>query len=123
MAGKLIPMLRSKGKPPENDEILDSGIIANLKYEVSKKGNIRIYEKDRCFKKDADLFEDALNNLALDKMSEGDHLTIEGNGDNDDLVFTKKNGDINLSLSPKGFGVIGKLKEIIGKSRKRKEVI
>ena len=116
--GKLIPLVKSRGTPTDNDEVLDAGTIGKLKYEVSKKGNIRIYERNRCFKKDADLFEDSLNKLDFDSMEDGDRLTIEGNGDNDDLVFTKKEGEIQLTLSPKGFGVINKLREIIGKGRR-----
>lgn len=118
--GKIIPLIKSQGSTKKDeDDILDQGTIGKLSYEINNRQVIHIFDKKGCFKKDADSFEEALNKLDFEKMQEGDNLTIEGSGDNDDLVFIIKDGDIELSLAKKGFCVIDKLRGLISKSRKK----
>lgn len=118
--GKIIPLLKSQGPTKKEDEnILDHGRIGSLSYEINHRGVIHIFDKKGRFKKDADSFEDSLNKLDFEKIQEGDSLVIEGSGDNDNLIFTMKDGNIELSLAKKGFGVIDKLRGLINISRKK----
>lgn len=119
--GKIIPLcIRSEGPKQSIDEdILDHGSIGDLHYEINHRQVIHISDKKGHFKKDADSFEEALNKLDLESLQEGESLTITGSGDNDDLVFTMKEGDLKLSLAKKGFGVVEKLRGLISKSRKK----
>ena len=114
----------------EDGEIVDHGDLGvYLKYEIYKRGVIHIFEdpfkkvpvldkRGLIFKKDITLFEKALEGLHFETLLEGCSHKIPGSGDNDDLVFEKTNGDINIYLKKKGFTAIETLKDILSKGKK-----
>jgi len=117
---QIIPFIKSRGsKKTAEGEILDHGNISNVEYEIYKRGVIHIFDKDHRFKKDIDLFETEFNKLNFDSLSNGNTIDLSGSGDNDDLVFTKKDGDITLSFKKKGFKTIEKLKGILSKAKQK----
>ena len=108
MTKKIIPFIK-KAAP----EIVENGDIGNLKYEVLKKGVIHIFDSSNIFKKDCLEFDTEFEKNDFKNLSEGQTVLINGSGDNANLLFTKKNGNIEISLKPKEFSVIEKLKKII----------
>jgi hypothetical protein len=119
---KIVPFLPKGGKPDTQDGILEQGTIGNLSYEVYKRGNIHIFDKARTtiFKKDCGLFEDALADAKIDKMSDGDSREIKGSGDNDTLVFKCVNGDIEWSLKKRSYPMLERLHGLLNKGKKSK---
>jgi hypothetical protein len=113
-------------KQTDDGKCVDHGDISALQYELYQRGStftvLHILDpkhKDLCFKKDISTFQAELDKIKFDKMAEDDHEEIKGSGDNDDLVFTMKSGEIVLSLKKRGFDVIDKLKDILqGKGAK-----
>jgi hypothetical protein len=99
--------------------IVDSGSLGDLFYEIHKRGVIHIFDKDKTmiFKKDPDIFEKAIEALNLHTFNADETKTIKGSGDNDDLVFQCINGDIEIRLEKKTFGMIDKLKKVIGTAK------
>jgi len=113
---------KSKGKrrtKKDEGEVIDHGTIGGLHYDVFKRGVIHIKDKvSKCFKKDIDQFEECLDSFDFDDMGDGEEFFIAGSGDNDDLIFLKKDGEIHLSLKKKNFSVVEKLKNIVKKYRR-----
>lgn len=128
-AGNIIPFVRDGDEPgaardpdPGEGGLVDSGVIGSggsLHWEVFACGTIHIDDGPLSFRKDCDLFEEALNNVP-DDLSEGDEYVIEGSGDNDDLVIVCMQGKYRLSVRKRGLGIISKLHEIINKARGHK---
>jgi hypothetical protein len=120
----IVPFINSKGSKKTTDgEIVDHGKINDLQYEIYKRGVIHIFKNKSAatcrFKKDIDSFDTAINKLDFEKLEDGKSLMIEGSGDNDNLIFTKKDDDINISLKAKGFKTIERLKEILNIKQKK----
>lgn len=128
MSPKILPIKghNSKGgkTTPANEIVVDHGSLGKgVEYEIYKRGVIHVFNKDLCFKKDIDQFEDCLDKMTFEKLGEGESLTMEGSGDNDHLVFTVKDGELQVSLSKRGFAVINKLKSILNRGRNLKEIV
>lgn len=121
MADPAIIPFKSKGKRrslKKEGSVVDHGTIGGLKYDVYKRGVIHIKDDvSKCFKKDIDQFEVCLESFNFENLTEDAEFVIEGSGDNEDLIFKKKDGDIVLSLRKKSFSVIDKLKRIINKAK------
>lgn len=121
MAKHALLQFKSKGKRrtrKSEGELVDHGEIGGLYYDVFQRGVIHIKDNvSKCFKKDIDQFEQCLDSFDFEDMDDREEFFIEGSGDNDDLIFTKKDGEIVLSLKKKSFSVIDKLKGIINKAR------
>lgn len=119
----LIPF-RSKGgvETPIDGKIIDHGTIGGLHYEVYQRGVVHIFNDDKSmlFKKDCDLFEDQISKLDLSSMRIGDRKVIPGSGDNDNLVFSCGDGDIELKLEKRTYPLVEKLRNILGKGKKGK---
>lgn len=120
----IIPFISKGPRKAKKDsgDILDHGKIGELNYEVYSRGVLHIFDKDLKFKKDCVVFEDELDKLDLENLAEGEETFLEGSGDNDDLIFKKKDGDIQLLLRKKEFGMIEKLRGILKKGKKKKAV-
>lgn len=121
MKSKIIPF-KGKTKKSQNNEdgnIIDSGDFGKLKYKVFSRGVIHITGNNLAFKKNIDSFEQAIDDLDLEGLSEGEEKIINGSGDNDHLVFVKKNGDIEISLKKRQYEVIDKLKNMLSKNRRK----
>lgn len=127
MSQKVIEMKdwKSRGakKNAAKEDIVDHGIIGKLSYEIYKRGVIHIFDKKLTFKKNIEPFEDEIEQLDFDSLTEGQNLVMKGSGDNDNLVFTLKDGELEVSLSKRGFAVIDKLKDVLSKGRNRKEAV
>jgi len=120
--GKLVKF-DSKGPKPSNKdgEIVDHGKLGNLEYELYKRGTIHIFSKSLTFKKDPDLFEDAVCEIDFDTMENGDTAVIKGSGDNDNLVFICTESGIEIKLVKRGHDILSKLKSLITKGKSNKE--
>jgi hypothetical protein len=130
---KFIPFVKekklelvSKGSLDSSDgEIIDQGTLGKLKYEIYKRGTIKITSDDNTlvFKKDINIFENEVRGLNFDSMlntpSSVNPQIIKGSGDNDHLVFSKVNGDIEISLKKREFSSIETLHNIIAKGKKK----
>jgi len=113
------PSLQSKGsKKTLEGDILDYGTLGSLNYEIYKRGVIKIFDKadDLVFKKDINLFETEIVGIDFENMV--DAIVIKGSGDNDHLVFTKVDGDIEMSLKKRGFPAIETLRSALTKGKK-----
>lgn len=109
------------GANKDSDGILaDHGKIGNLDYKVYSRGVIHITDRILIFKKDPDIFEEKLEEINFKGLSDGDEKVIEGSGDNDDLVITLKDGELELSLRKKEFGILRKLRGLICSGKKNK---
>jgi len=117
---KIIAFKQSNGPSPS--DIIESGEIGDLNYAIYKRGVIHIFDKknERLFKKDPDVFEQEITKLKLNELTEGQTVSIQGSGDNDDLVFKCLKGDIVISLEKKEYGMVNKLKQLISKAKVRK---
>ena len=117
---KMIPF-KSKGKKKDSTdgEIIDSGTIDKLSYEVYQRGVIHIFDTKLMFKKDCGVFEDEVDELNLD-LKEDEAVKIEGSGDNDHLIIYCKDGDLRFKLEKRGNELINKLKSILKKGRESK---
>jgi hypothetical protein len=120
----LIPFRGGKTSVDTPDgKVVESGTIGEnpkLSWDVFTFGTIHIYDGKLRFKKDCDLFEDALLKVPVDLKS-GDRHVIKASGDNDDLVITNKDGEYSLSLTRRGIAVVEKLKELVGKAKSLKK--
>lgn len=120
---KMIPFV-SKGKgtaTPQDGTIADHGKIGSLSYEVYTRGVLHIKDnKGLVFKKDPEIFEEELEKIDFGKVSEGQELVIVGSGDNDDLILTVKDDEIQLSLRKKEFSIVRKLRDLISLGKKNK---
>jgi hypothetical protein len=112
---KLIPF-KSSGKT--TDVVIDSGTMDSLNYEVYKRGNIHIFDKKVCFKKDTAIFEDELTKIDFDSMKNGDEHLIKGCGDSDNLIIKCINNELKLVLCKRGNALVEKLKSVLQKNRK-----
>lgn len=119
-----------KGSKGSDDGIVvDHGKIDTLNYEVYKRGAkqgspilvLHIFDAKMRFKKDADIFEDELNNVDFDKLKK-ERAIIKGSGDNDDLILQIKDGDVVFSLAKKGLTMINKIKDILHTNRQKEAV-
>jgi hypothetical protein len=113
----VVPFLTTKKSTKKDKEngIIEKGSFGELNYTVYSRGVIHLFDKENknLFKKDCDLFENAIDKLNLNSLSEGDVRKIPGSGDNDTLVFTCVNGDIKLSLEKPEYNTVAKLKKIL----------
>lgn len=119
---RVIKFIQNKKAPVEdNDDVIESGRVGDLNYEVFRRGNIHIYDKKLRFKKDAELFEEEFRKLNFDAMKDDEKHVLKGCGDNDDLVFTKTDGEIKMFLKKRSFETISKLFDIINKGLSSKK--
>ena len=116
--------LRKVRANEEDGAVIDSGKINDLAYEVYQRGCIHIYTEDKSliFKKDCDLFENEILNLDLNNLTTGQVKIIKGSGDNDNLVFTCKDGDIKVTLEKRNYKMVEKLRTILGQGIKSKAI-
>jgi hypothetical protein len=113
---KVIPFKDKKAK--NKKEVSLKGTIQKLKYEVYYElATLHIYDDKLLFKKDLKIFEDELTNLDFNTLKENETFIIKGSGDNDSLIFCKKEGDIVLSLKKREFKIIEQLKNILNRSK------
>lgn len=119
--GKVLAFLPKGSKATA--EIFEEGKLGSLDYQVFKRGVIHISNKGLLFKKDIEVFEGEVTGLELNKLKDGEEKRIPGSGDNDDLVFTCKNGDIVPTLEAKQYSVMSKIKGIIFRGKKQKETV
>lgn len=124
MSGSVIPFVKKKSDGPttgpEGEVVVDHGTIGTLSYEIYERGVIHIFDDQNLrFKKALDAFEDELNQIKFEDMIEGDETIMKGSGDNDNLVFVCNGDEIDIILSKRGFDIIEKLRSIIasGKSK------
>lgn len=109
----LIPFL-SKGSKKSNDgKIIDHGTLGKLKYEIYERGVIHITNGKLIFHKDKDIFEDEINEIDFDELLNKKEHRINGSGESDHLVFTYKDGDVNIGIKKRDFDAIEKLKKIL----------
>ena len=115
------PALSSLGpKKSDDGKIVDHGKLGNLDYEIYNRGVIHIFDKDGLrFKKDIYIFEEEIKKISFDKMIDGDCREIKGSGDNDNLVFSKKDADIGISLKRKEFKALELLKDVLNKGKQK----
>lgn len=85
--------------------------------------SLHIFDGKLIFKKDMDIFGDELDKMDFSSMADGDENMIEGNGDNDNIIFFCEDGEIDVRLSAKALPVIEKLKSIIRRSRNRNTAV
>lgn len=112
-----LPLNSQGSKKTSDGDVLDHGTIGELKYEIYKRGVIHIFN-DKCrFKKDINLFEDEINKIDFDNMS--DDIVISGSGENDHLIFSKTDGELTIGLKKRDFEIIGKLKDILSRGKKK----
>ena len=125
MKSNTVVPFKSKGRKLINKDgtVIDHGKIGTLKYEVYQRGVIHIFDKNRKFKKAMDVFEDEINELDFDNLKDGKSIVLKGSGDNDHLIFTRKNGDLDITLKKRMFNTLEKLKDILSSGRSKKEVI
>jgi len=120
---KIIPFT-AQNVPEKNkkDGIIEEGTFSDLNYKIYNRGTIHIFDdkKKALFKKDCELFEEAIDKLNLNSLSEGEIRKIPGSGDNDTLIFTCEGGDIKISLEKPEYGAIIKLKKILKLGKKNK---
>lgn len=125
MTSKTIPFVSTKKKKKVDKDDpktpIDEGTIGSyLKYSVYRRGVIHIFDTDLIFKKDCNVFEDLLKRLDLPNMLEGKEASIPGSGDNAELVFKKKKGEIELFLRERPLGIVNTLKKIISTAKRGK---
>ena len=98
----------------------DSGFLENLKYKVYGKWNtIHIYEGNKVFKKDCDRFEEAFEKINIEDLLNKKEVTIEGSGDNADLLVTTLNGEVSLRLKDKRGPKLARIKDKIAEVKKK----
>jgi hypothetical protein len=127
---KTIPFFKSKlsssskNNPGSEPEVIEQGSLGKLQFKVYKRGTgdvLHIFNKEETlnFKKDCSLFEDEIKKLNLDEMLDGESLSIKASGDNDTLVFTCAEDDIEISLERPSYPMVEKLRGILrGKNKK-----
>jgi len=117
-ASKSVPPFDIKSKGPKESldgSIIEHGDMGSLNYEIYSRGVIHIFNKTLRFKKDLELFEEIILNTDFNRLKYP-HI-IEGSGDNADLIFSRKNKEITLSLRAKKriYNGIERLKAIVKK--------
>lgn len=120
VAGGSPVALESLGpKKSDDGKIVDHGTLGKLSYEVYDRNVIHIFDKDGLrFKKDIYIFEDVIKSYDFERMLDGSEHLIQGSGNNDHLLFTKANGDIQITLKHREFEALGLLKSIITKGQR-----
>ena len=105
----------SKGPSKKNNNLIDSGKIGTLTYEIydygDGVGSVHIKKGNLCFHKNKDIFEDEINDFNFDELQNKKEHRINGAGDSDHLVFKYKDGDVDISLKKREYDTIKKLKE------------
>lgn len=115
----LKPKVEGPSDPPIDGEILGHGEMGGLSFRSYKRGVIHLFDKTGLlFKKDADLFEEELEKIKPDSLSEGESAEIPGSGDNCDLILKLENGDVKLSLRKKQTVTMKKLREVLDSLRR-----
>jgi len=116
--GKVLDFIPLKNKKAEKG-VAETGNFGKLKYSVFKRGNLHIYDEKKklTFKKDCGAFENDIEDMDLDSLTEGETKIIKGCGDNDTLVFTCAEGDIKISLERRKYNMLTKLKKLIKKGK------
>ena len=119
---KNILSFKGKGKTSETPkvDILDKSKFGKLDYTLYRKGSIHITDGKLTFKKDPDIFEDQVEELDLNNMTNGERKVIEGSGDNPNLVFTCNGDNISMKLETKGYPLVDKLMGVLGMKTKKK---
>lgn len=117
---KIIPFKSKGSKKTKKDQgdIIEHGKLGDLDFEVYSRGVIHITSKKLIFKKDCNLFEDAIEELNLNELKDGDEVLIKGSGDNDHLVFKCVDDDIEISLRERGFEMLNRLRGILNRGKK-----
>jgi hypothetical protein len=112
-----VPDLNSQGPATSTDgDMLDHGTLGDLNYEIYKRGVIKIFKDDLVFKKDINRFDQEVSKIPFERLLE--QQIINGSGDNDHLVFSKVDGDIQISLKRRGFKAIDTLQTVLTKGKK-----
>ena len=113
----IIPFKSSKTSSQDtklDDDSVDSGKLGGMDYVVYKRGVIHISDAEGClFKKDIEIFSEEIEKLNFNKLKIGECYTLPGSGDNDDLIFTMGDTDVEISLKKKGFKTLEKLKSLL----------
>jgi len=119
---RLIPLKgMSKRQDKDDGVVVESGTIGDkspLKWEVYTYGTIHIYDPDNglVFKKDCDLFEEALK-VVPTSLKPGEKHVIKASGDNADLVIENVDGEYKLSLTRRGLAVVEKLQSLVNMAK------
>lgn len=97
------------------EEIL--GGVTIRTYNRDGIGVVHVFGDDKKvrFKKDPVGFDKALDGLNLEGLEDGKEEKIEGSGDNPDMIFKKKNGEIEIFLRRKQYKAIAKLRDVISR--------
>jgi hypothetical protein len=115
--------LVSNGPKKSNDgTIVDHGSLGDLDYCIYSRRIIIIRDPentDLVFKKDIDLFQTELGKIDFNSMVDGDEFVIKGSGDNDNIVFIKHAGEINISIRKREFSAVESLKNILSAGKKK----
>ena len=111
---------KTSTKKTKNGDIVEHGTICGLNYEVYKRGVIHITDKKLKFKKDCDIFEDEINKMDFESLADKEEIVLKGSGENDHLIFTKKDGDVDMKLKRREFSTISKLKSLLSKNKEKK---
>ncbi len=116
--------IKGQGKSkatPANGRILDEGTLGKMKYRVFKRGVIHIFNNAETllFKKSCDVFEKEVEDMDLNKLKDGDEIKMEGSGDNDTLIFTCKNNNIEITLEKPEYSMLTKLKKVLSGGRRK----
>lgn len=102
------------------DNVTDSGAFGPLKYEIYDKWRtIHLIDGNKVFKKDCDCFESQIDKSGIDSLKEGESVTIEGSGDNANLIITLKDGELAMRLEDKVRSLTQKLQSILDRSKKK----
>lgn len=120
----LIPFRgKSVAKDTPDGKVVESGTIGEkpheLDWDVYSFGTIHITDGKLEFKKDCDLFEDALNAVPTN-LKPGDRHVIKASGDNDSLVIENVDDEYRLRLTKRGIAVVERLRELVGKAKSHK---
>jgi hypothetical protein len=125
MKAKFIPFKKKTKGPEMNSQgpttspdgnILDHGTLGDGNYEIYKRGVIKIFKDDLVFKKDINLFDKEVSAIDFENLQ--DPFIMKGSGDNDNLVFSKVEGDIQITLKKRGFKGIETLQAVLNKGKK-----
>jgi len=115
---KTIPFMSKGPKADSKDgRIVDHGDLGDLKYEVYTRNVIHIFDEKLMFHKDIVAFENEIEKIDFQKMTDGECVTVKGAGDTDNLVFRCADGIVKIELTHRGFDALDKLKSILRKSR------
>ena len=122
---KVLPFVTpSKKKTAEKPSLFKDDLfmetISGLRFHITKYHTVHIHSNAGClFKKDISIFEQELDDLKLEELDIGQSHIIKGSGDNDHLVFTRTDDDIQISLKKRGFETIEKVKNLLHKKSKK----